>query len=325
MLKYWLLSILALLFSSAAMAADQTDTLPGTPKRHFIVHLPPHYDGITALPAVLVFHGGGGTPEGMRSSSGFNDIADKYGFIAVYPAGSSRFGNRLLTWNAGNCCGYAQKQQIDDVAFVAGMIGQLIKDYHIDPRRIYATGHSNGAQMSYRLACELSGRIAAIAPVAGQIQIPSCSPKRPVPVLHIHGTADKCALYEGGDACGNCFNEVLNSVGIPMPKQTWACRPVEPMLASLARAYGCQPQARPGFSKGAARCSSYTGCNGNAEVTLCRVEGGGHAWPGAPLPSFCEKRPQGRMCQSWQEEVGPENNDINPAELAWAFFQRFSL
>ena len=105
----------------------------------------------------------------------------------------------MLTWNGGNCCGYAMRaEQVDDVAFTRALLDDLAKVVKVDPKRVYATGMSNGAIMAYRLASELSDRIAAIAPVAGPMGTETCNPKRPVSVIHFHGTDDQFAPFKGG-------------------------------------------------------------------------------------------------------------------------------
>ena len=124
------------------------------------MHLPPQAGDGQPLPLVINFHGGGGEPLGHERYSGMDDLADEEGFIAVYPAGTSRFGDRLLTWNAGGCCGYAQEESVDDVGFVRALIDDLSTVTLIDRSRIYATGLSNGAMMAYRLAAEIPDQIA---------------------------------------------------------------------------------------------------------------------------------------------------------------------
>src|SRR5712691_11431037 len=154
--------------------------------RTFLVHVPSSYDGKKPFPVVLAFHGGGSNAEQMVRFCGLNETADKHGFIVVYPNGTGRL-EKLLTWNGGNCCGYAMRNRIDDVAFTKALLDDLAKVVKVDTKRVYATGMSNGAIMAYRLASELSDRIAAIAPVGGPMGKEKCAPKRPVPVIHFHG------------------------------------------------------------------------------------------------------------------------------------------
>jgi polyhydroxybutyrate depolymerase len=107
------------------------------------------------------------------------------------------FARRLLTWNTGTCCGYAQRSHVDDVAFIRALLDSLERTYRIDRRRVYATGLSNGGMMSYLVACALSDRFAAVAPVSGELSM-DCAPTIPVSVLIIHGTADENLPYNGG-------------------------------------------------------------------------------------------------------------------------------
>src|SRR5580704_8834959 len=118
--------------------------------RTYLLHLPPIYDGKRSLPLVIVLHGGGGNAPGAARMTGFSEKADKEGFVVAYPNGSGRLRNRLLTWNSGNCCGYALDNSVDDVGFIRALIDALEKTRAIDPTRVYATGMSNGGMMTYR-------------------------------------------------------------------------------------------------------------------------------------------------------------------------------
>ena len=141
---------------------------------------------------VLVFHGGFGTGARVASQTGFDAEAEKRGFIAVYPDGLGR------AWNAGPCCGAPSRLGVNDVGFVAKLLDKLGRQYSIDKRRIFATGISNGGLFSYALACRLSGRIAAAAPVAATLITEPCSSSRPVSILHVHGLDDENIPFEGG-------------------------------------------------------------------------------------------------------------------------------
>ncbi|HLX38536.1 MAG TPA: PHB depolymerase family esterase, partial [Candidatus Binataceae bacterium] len=165
--------------------------------RNYLAHIPPHAEGV-ALPVVLNFHGGGGDAEGQSEHTQMNPAADREGFIVVYPNGTGFFRNRLLTWNAGTCCGYAMKNKVDDVGFTFAVLDDLATRISLDRKRVYATGHSNGAMMAYRLAVDAGDRIAAIAPVAGGMVVTDFHPSRPMPIMHFHSVDDPRALYEGG-------------------------------------------------------------------------------------------------------------------------------
>ena len=174
--------------------------------------------GTSPQPVVIALHGGYGTANHMRDYTEFNLDAEREGFVVVYPAGKDR------AWNAGHCCGVSQQEQVDDVGFIEAVIDVLASETCVDQRRIYATGISNGSMMVHRLACE-STRIAAIAGVGGQLAdttIAGCNPGRRIPVLHIHGTADGCAVFDGGVTAGLCL------AGPPPPAN-------EATLSDLAR------------------------------------------------------------------------------------------
>lgn len=338
----WLLLVLALALTPGQEAIaepqdrDHTHTLEHDGlTRHFRVHLPPGFASAGArtpsersrekLPMVLVFHGGGGNIDGMVRTSGMDEAADEHGFIAVYPAGTGRWQDKLLTWNAGRCCGSAMDNDVDDVGFVAELIDFMVDRYAVDRRRVYATGHSNGAQMSYRLACELADRIAAIAPNASQGVPEECRPSRAVPVLHLHGTEDRCALYHGGE-CGGCFADFFRDLGVPVPRKTWSCPTVSEAVAAWADRNGCEPETAVMLEKGDVRCKTWQGCADGADVTLCTVDGGGHTWPGGTYaPEICRTRPDGALCRRWKQGVGEINRDVDANEVMWEFFRRHRL
>lgn len=318
---------LVVFVSTQALALDKQSLKHDGHKRMFYVHVPDQVKGQTGIPTVLVFHGGGGSAEGMADMINMQKTADKHGFIVVYPEGiGSRMGN-FHTWNAGKCCGKASAENIDDVGFVSKMIDQLVAEYNADPKRIYATGHSNGGMISYRLACELSDKIAAIAPNGGQDQKrESCPLTRPVPVLHIHGKADNCARYDGGEQCGGCFEKLFSSVGLPFKQTRRACEPVESIAAQWAGFNGCSGQIEQTFQKGDVTCNTYTDCRDDASVTLCAIENAGHSWPGQEGEiKPCERRPEGRMCTAWKEGRGPINTDISANEMIWTFFSKHRI
>lgn len=313
--------------------------LPASPARAQVTEISLDHDGRTRTarvfvpsrgaagrPLVLIFHGGGGHAENVANQTGFDALAEREGFLAVYPNGSSFWGTRLLTWNAGACCGYAMKQGIDDVGFVDRLIDRLIADHAIDASRVYATGHSNGAQISYRLACELSDRIAAIAANGSQGVFHQCNAVRPVPILHIHGLDDRCALYAGG-ACGGCFHDFARDMGLPIgAADTWACDPVEEILTRRAEANGCRPSRFEAAVAGPVVCEGYDGCPAGAEVRLCRIAEHGHGWPGGQAgPQACERNPDGFVCTRWRRNAGTVYQGWRATEAAWAFFQRHRL
>ncbi len=319
----YILLLISFIFSAPLMAADKDYSfkLNGY-KRAFSVHTPPSYKYGDRLPVIMVLHGGGGNNKQVVEQTKMNETADKYGFIVVYPEG---IGRKFHTWNAGACCGKAKDKNVDDVAFISRVIDKISKLYNIDEKRVYATGLSNGAMMSYRLSCELSDRITAIAPVAAQnINIP-CNAKRAVPTIHFHGTADICARYDGGQ-CGGCFADIFRSIGIPMNKKLWECPPVLDTIENRAKEFSCNAVPEIVYRKGDVTCQRWAGCSGGAEVELCSIENGGHNWPGrVSAPSNCVSRPNGKICKARKKSMGHVTRDINVNEAIWAFLSRFSL
>jgi polyhydroxybutyrate depolymerase len=225
------------------------------------VHLPPSYDG-SPLPLIIAMHGGLGSALNIEKQSKLSDKCDRANFIVVYPEGvKSRLGIR--TWNAGECCGYASTQNIDDVGFIRVLIDTLMSKIQIDSNRIYATGMSNGGFMSYRLACELSDKIAAIAPVAASMTMPVCNPERPVPVMQFHSTQDANipAIGGVGDGLSTHYNPPLDSV-----------------LGSFGSKASC-------LSKNSIQSQPYsysiwTSCSCDVVMEYFLTTDGGHSWPG---------------------------------------------
>ena len=240
--------------------------------RSYIVHVPPK--ALAPAPLVVSLHGGGGNAESQQKYSRMDALADREGFVVAYPDGTGRLQTKLLTWNAGTCCGSAARENVDDVGFIAALLDDLAARTAIDPKRVYATGHSNGAMMAYRLAAELPGRFAAIAPVAGAM-VYSGVPQEPVPILHIHSVDDPRALYGGG-------------LGPPFPFTTSRVLhpPVEETLARWAKANHCTggpdaKEARTGGGDNAGITATllvWQGCV--APLEHWKLTGSGHTWPG---------------------------------------------
>ena len=275
-------------------------------ERSYLVRVPPAASEGHPLPVVLAFHGGGGNASQFSSSSGLDDLADREGFLSVHPNGTGRVPGRALTWNAGPaCCGWARDQAVDDVGFVLALLDDLARRTPLDRSRVYATGHSNGAMMAYRLAAEAADRIAAIAPVAGAMVLEDFRPVAPVPVLHIHSVDDPRALYTGGE-------------GPPFPFTTHTVlhKPVEDVLARWVELNDCpsEPEVtqRKGNERHTAALLVWGPCSSGAPVEHWKLWGAGHGWPETPDRGLRERL------------IGPSTNVISGAEEVWRFLQRFS-
>lgn len=284
-------------------------TAPGTHRvelrhdgltRHALVHLPPGFRPGAPTAVVLAFHGGAGDAAYMADDAryGLISLADRENFVIVFPSGYSRFPRgKLATWNAGDCCGDARDRQIDDVGFVRALLQQLGRQIPITPQRTFAMGMSNGAMMSYRLACEMSDAFRAIAAVAGTEAVSQCRPTQPVGILHIHARDDTHVRFDGG-AGPDAFRDarqVMDFVSVPTTVSRWVAR------------QHCAPTARRTLEVAGAYCESHTGCEGGAEVKLCVTTSGGHAWPGSPGARLGRKPPPSQA--------------LSANAQAWAFFQ----
>jgi polyhydroxybutyrate depolymerase len=223
--------------------------------------------------------------------SGFNGAADRHGFAVVYPNGTNRLGDDiLLTWNGGTCCGYAQEKAVDDVGFVRAIVADLQSLMTIDPKRLYATGMSNGAILSHRLGCEASDLFAAIAPVAGTLNFSPCKPAQPISVIEFHGTGDQHIPYDGGFGPKSIVNVDFASVAESV--SIWVSTD------------GCNPVAQTDTT-GDIRHEIWKGCTGTTSVELYTILGGGHAWPGG-LGGYADS--------------DPPTTTISATSLMWDFF-----
>ena len=269
-------------------------------ERSYLIHVPPQYNPDSPTPVVLAFHGGGANARNMVAFSGLNQKANQSGFIVVYPNGSGRL-ERMLTFNAGNCCGQAADRNVDDVTFVRQVLDDLESIANVDRRRVFATGMSNGAMMTYRLASEMSDRIAAIAPVSGPMGTKDCNPGRAVSVMHFHGDADEFAPLIGGKGrgpSGTHFYSVDHSIN------AWVV------------ANGCDRNPRttqlPDREEDGTKVKQirYDSGKDGAEVVLVLIEGGGHTWPG--------NEPRLRS-------LGASTRDISANDMMWEFFQQHPM
>jgi polyhydroxybutyrate depolymerase len=266
--------------------------------RTYILHVPASYQATQPSAAVLLLHGGGGSASTIGAATsntggGFNAFADLKGFIAIYPDSVS--GN----WDDGR---ETITQRTNDVAFINALLDAVAKDYSLDTKRVFASGISNGGMMTQRLACELPGRLAAIAAVAANMPsalTAGCNPTQPVPVALFSGDADPLMPFSGGMVVGNIGGSVLSATDTAA---FWANK----QAAALS-----QTTALPNTDLTDGTTTdlfSYTGA-GNAEVAFYRINGGGHTWPG------------GTQYAS-QLLIGKVSKDFSANEAMWSFFLR---
>jgi polyhydroxybutyrate depolymerase len=237
---------------------------------------------------VISIHPAATWPAVQMSISRWNDLAEQYGFLVVYPEGSGAFFGGLgpQVWPMG-------PQSLGrDVRFISDLIDQLEAEYNIDLSRIYADGMSNGGGMAFALSCKLSDRIAAVGAVAAAqpLEWQRCGDSKPVPTVVFHGTADRAAPYQGG----------------PSPIAPGAFPNIPEWIARLGQRNQCKGDPTDTRISPSVRRLAYTNCVENSDVILYTVEGGGHTWPGSKsLP---------------ESMVGHTTRDINATSLMWEFF-----
>jgi polyhydroxybutyrate depolymerase len=223
-------------------------------ERSYLLHIPPDLDLSQPAPLIFVFHGLGDDPAEMQLLTGFNEIADKFSFLLVYPVGVGQ------SWNAGGkCCGEALTNKIDDIAFVRQILLDLATVVRVDKKRIYATGFSNGGALADRLACEMPDVFAAVASVAGILSYSPCQPQQPISVMHIHGLSDYILPYKGGGS--------------------FEIRPVEEIMSSWAELNGCIDSPTVESPIKGIKHIVYVSCQAGTGVELYALQGEGHAWP----------------------------------------------
>ncbi|GAB4324725.1 MAG: PHB depolymerase family esterase [Candidatus Sumerlaeia bacterium] len=257
---------------------------------------------------MIMFHGGGGTAEQAIRMTGWNDLADKEGFLAVFPEGTrpkasrpARFRGNPQTWNDGSKRPNvgAVIRGVPDIEFVSAMLADLKTHFSLDDRRIYATGFSNGASMTFRVARELSQVIAAAAPVAGADWLHDTNPERPVPLLYITGTADPLNPIEGGRIH-------IGPIAFGEKPST------REMIGKWIKMHGCPDKGRVVYEKDGAMGIAYGFPNRAPEVVLYTIEGHGHYWPGgkSALPV---------------QLAGENTAGFKATDVIWEFFKSHHL
>ncbi len=222
--------------------------------------------GSGPFPLVFVLHGGGGNALNAERMSQMTPLAKEKNFIVVYPNGSGKLTNSLLTWNGGNCCDYAIDNNINDVKFFQELINEIKSKYNVNEKMIYFAGFSNGAFMSHKIACELSNEVAAIASVAGSIGVENCNASEEVSVIIFHGTADEHVPYYGGvgkKAVGGyrIDNSVEFTFNLWKEKNICEEEVIKNEFGSIVH-------------------EKYSNCANNSSVELYTIINQGHAWPG---------------------------------------------
>lgn len=264
--------------------------------RKYLVHLPPSYDGSKPMPLVLCLHGGGGDIGFAKRMFKMNEKADAESFIVAYPNGSGRLGDHVLTWNAEECCGYAEAHKIDDLGFLRKFLHYVESEYNVDRRRVYVVGFSLGAMMTYRLAAEMPEEFAAFAAVSGSMNGKEPVPDAPISGLIIHGKLDRHVPVKGG--AGKLAKWGFNV----------HAKPLDYAVDFWVKADGCKTE--PVLEKrGRVETKSFANEATGTEVSVCTIDGYAHAWPGGN--------------RAWLL-ADPPCPDLSATDECWNFFARHS-
>jgi polyhydroxybutyrate depolymerase len=258
-------------------------------RRTYFLDIPTSSEAGTPTPVILALHPGFATARGFAQTTRLTERAVAAGFAVVYPEGYGR------SWNAGDCCGPAQREGVDDIGFVTALLEDLRSVLNFDRQRVFVTGFSNGAKLAYRLACERSERIAAIATAGGanSLSTQSCNLARPVSLMHFHGLADQYSPFHGG------LNRLRRAGVQPSIPET---------IAHWVRANGCSDQTKVIHTEGPVTRIEYRGCRQEATVTLWTIAAMGHQWPGGKVV----------MPRVW----GPGSDSISATDLTVQFFRQ---
>jgi polyhydroxybutyrate depolymerase len=241
--------------------------------RSYTLHVPERVrrgtGGVVApYPLVIVMHGSSDDGKGIEATSRMDVVADSALFIVAYPNGTGgRFGVYASNWNAGTCCGGANRDNVDDLAFITALIKHTSQHVAVDVRRVYVAGFSAGALMAYHAGCQLSASIAAIAVVEGNIADENCRPSKAVSLWAVHGTDDPQVAFTEPSATSVSGTVPVVARALPPSVQFWAV----------------QQKCTGGSTKTVSTAvtnSQITGCTSGAVVEFNKIVGGTHGWPG---------------------------------------------
>lgn len=261
-------------------------------KTTYLLHLPPGYTNGKEHALVVNFHGLGSEALKHQHYCQLDKVADKEGFITVYPQSYHE------SWNAGLGFKSYRNDDHDDIAYFNRLLDSLEARYSIDKNRIYVTGVSIGGTFTYRVACEMSKRVAAVASVSGLMSDSTllyCDAQRSVPVLHIHGNKDHIMHYTG----------MRQAYGAEEVVKIWALKdqcenkPDTIQVPDVSK----KDRTRSILIK-------YSHCANGSEVWFYKIYNGGHTWPGS-AKAF--------------KLMGRKSKDLNGSQAIWDFFERFTL
>ena len=260
--------------------------------REYQLYVPPNYTPGDQWPIVFNLHGITSNAAQQTFYTAFNFVADTADFFVCYPEGTEIPGGSGRQWNVSFPL---STNTTDDVGFIDNLIDTLYAHYDINLDKVYVTGMSNGGYMGYKLACEITDRITAVASVTGSmvpVVADNCAPTQTIPIMQVHGTADPTVAYNG------------SNFGIPIEElvSQW----VEHNQCALTPDTFQFPDINTTDNCTMERIA-YTNCDGDRKVYFYRVDGGEHTWPGASI------------------NISVTNQDINASIEIWNFFNQYGV
>jgi len=309
--------------AAAAAAAATATTAPATRatlrefavrhdgvERRYLLHVPADLDPARPAPLVMMLHGAGGTADHVARAYGWRELADREHFIAVFPEGTRADIAGVTTaparnprlWNDGSGRGFAGRRKVDDIGYLAAVLDDVARRCNLDADRVYCTGFSNGASMTFHGGVALSDRFAAIAPISGHLWLADAKPKSPRPMFFLTGDADPLNPLAGGEA-PNPFG------GPPVQKP-----PIQKSIDAWVTLLGLDPATTTVIrDDDRVRAVRYRGDDAAddatpREVVFYVVKNLGHEWPGRPrvLP---------------RRLTGESSNAVDATALVWEFFK----
>ena len=298
--------LLLVMLCSLNMMSEHRTVIHGGLERDYIIHVPSNINQDS--PLVIVIHGYTSSAETIMTYSGMNDVANREGFIAVYPQGTvGSDGNTFF--NVGY--DFHSDSTVDDVSYIRYLVNSLSKEFNLKRQKAFATGMSNGGDMAYLLACKSSDLFAAVASVTGVIMkqtMDNCKMNNPVPIFDIHGTADDISFFDGdiNNVSGwGAYYGLPETINFFVEKYQLDQKSEELILSE---------------DDGAANnvfFERYWTEGVETEIWMYKIEGGGHIWPGAGLKLSWWSNPILRYY------FGSGENEIIASEAVWKFFRKY--
>lgn len=284
-----------------ASGKQKREVLSSGDRRMHIVHVPRQYDHTRPIPVIVVLHGGGGSARFAYRVHGWPELAERETCLIVFPEGTLEdptkppsLRDNLRLWNDGSTRSAVARRNVDDIGYLTSVLDDLQTSFNVDPNRIFVTGFSNGASMTFRVGVELAHRIKAIAPVSGHLCIDNPQLARPLSLLYMIGLADPINPVAGGTVT-TPWGTRRNKPAIMDSINTWIRligAPEQPIFSDIKNGVK-QIRYGPGLHR--------------SEVLLYLIEGQGHEWPGA----------QRTLPRSLS---GPQTDRLNATEVIWDFF-----